>query len=79
MSRWTACARIDLEPNLPAWQEYARAHRLHPAVLAYLELRPQHFYKVEQDVDGARFVNSPRLGGPFRYADNLRCFGAAGG
>ena len=50
--------RIDVEPNLPAWQEYARAHRLHPAVLAYLELRPQHFYKVEQDVDSARFVTA---------------------
>ena len=50
--------RIDVEPNLPAWQEYARAHRLHPAVLAYLELRPQHFYKVEQDVDGMQFVTA---------------------
>lgn len=35
--------RIDIEPNLAVWQEYARAHRLHPAVQAYLELRPQHF------------------------------------
>ena len=50
--------RIDVEPNLPAWQEYARANRLHPAVTAYLELRPQHFYKVEQDVDGIQFVTA---------------------
>ena len=50
--------RIDVEPSLPAWQEYARAQRLHPAVTAYLELRPQHFYKVEQDVDGAQFVTA---------------------
>src|SRR5699024_6817546 len=50
--------RIDVEPSLPAWQGYARAQRLHPAVTAYLELRPQHFYKVEQDVDGAQFVTA---------------------
>src|SRR5699024_7272278 len=50
--------RIDVEPNLSVWQEYARAQRLHPAVLAYLELRPQHFYKVEQDVDGIQFVTA---------------------
>ena len=50
--------RIDVEPSLPAWQTYARTQRLHPAILAYLELRPKHFYKVEQDVDGARFVTA---------------------
>ncbi|MGN0653102.1 MAG: ATP-binding protein [Gemmiger sp.] len=50
--------RIDIEPDLTVWQEYARAHRLHPAVLAYLELRPQHFYRVENDVDGPQFVTA---------------------
>src|SRR5699024_7108600 len=50
--------RIDIEPEISVWQEYARAHRLHPAVTAYLELRPQHFYKVENDVDGPLFVTA---------------------
>lgn len=50
--------RIDIEPELAVWQEYARANRLHPAVTAYLELRPQHFYKVENDVDGPLFVTA---------------------
>lgn len=50
--------RIDIEPSLSVWQEYARAHRLHPAVTAYLELRPQHFYKIENDVDGPQFVTA---------------------
>ena len=45
--------RIDIEPNLAVWQEYARAHRLHPAVQAYLELRPQHFYRIQNDVERA--------------------------
>ncbi|MGN0983693.1 MAG: ATP-binding protein, partial [Gemmiger sp.] len=50
--------RIDVEPKLSVWQEYARAHRLHPAVTAYLELRPQHFYRIENDVDGLQFVTA---------------------
>ena len=50
--------RIDVEPKLSVWQDYARAHRLHPAVTAYLELRPQHFYKIENDVDGVQFVTA---------------------
>lgn len=50
--------RIDIEPKLSVWQDYARAHRLHPAVTAYLELRPQHFYKIENDVDGVQFVTA---------------------
>ena len=50
--------RIDVEPKLSVWQTYARAHRLHPAVTAYLELRPQHFYKLENDVDGMQFVTA---------------------
>src|SRR5699024_9865542 len=50
--------RIDIEPKLSVWQRYARAQRLHPAVTAYLELRPQHFYKIENDVDGPQFVTA---------------------
>lgn len=50
--------RMDIEPKLSVWQSYARAHRLHPAVTAYLELRPQHFYKIQNDVDGMQFVTA---------------------
>ena len=28
--------RMDLEPDLPVWREYARAQQIHPAILAYL-------------------------------------------
>ena len=50
--------RMDLEADLPVWKEYARAKGLHPAILSYLELRPQHFYKIIPDVDGAQFVTA---------------------
>lgn len=50
--------RIDVEPDVTVWQQYARAQRLHPAVTAFLELRPRHFYRVENDVDGPLFVTA---------------------
>ena len=50
--------RMDIEPDLGVWKEYARAVRLHPAVLSYLELHPGHFYTVQADVEGAKFVTA---------------------
>lgn len=50
--------RMDLEADLPVWKEYARARGLYPAILSYLELRPQNFYKIIPDVDGAQFVTA---------------------
>ena len=50
--------RMDVEADLPVWKEYARANGVHPAILSYLELRPDHFYKVMADVDGAQFVTA---------------------
>ena len=50
--------RMDLEPDLPVWREYARAQQIHPAILAYLELRPKHFYSITADVTGPRFVTA---------------------
>ncbi|MBQ7860376.1 MAG: ATP-binding protein [Faecalibacterium sp.] len=50
--------RMDIEPDLGVWKEYARAARLHPAVLSYLELHPAHFYRVNADVEGTQFVTA---------------------
>ena len=50
--------RMDLEPDLPVWREYARAQQIHPAILAYLELRPKHFYSITADVGGPKFVTA---------------------
>lgn len=50
--------RMDIEPDLGVWKEYARARRLHPAVLSYLELHPAHFYSVNADVEGTQFVTA---------------------
>lgn len=50
--------RMDLEPDLTVWKEYARAAGLHSAILSYLELHPQNFYQVNADVDGTQFVTA---------------------
>lgn len=50
--------RMDIEPDLPVWREYARAARLHSAILSYLELHPQSFYRINADVDGTQFVTA---------------------
>ncbi len=49
---------LTVEADLKVWKEYARAQHIHGAILSYLELRPDNFYRVEADVDGVRFVTT---------------------
>ena len=50
--------RMDIEPDLPAWREYAREVGVHGAILSYLELHPQNFYQINADVEGTQFVTA---------------------
>ena len=50
--------RMDIEPALPVWKDYARAAHIHSAILSYLELHPQNFYQINADVDGTQFVTA---------------------
>ena len=50
--------RMDIEPDLPVWKDYARAAHIHSAILSYLELHPQNFYQINADVDGTKFVTA---------------------
>ena len=38
---------MDIEPDLGVWKEYAIERGLHPAVLSFLDLRPERFYVME--------------------------------
>ncbi len=49
---------MNLEADYSVWKEYAKAAHIHRAILSYLELRPNHFYRVEADVDGMQFVTA---------------------
>ncbi|MBQ5754349.1 MAG: ATPase, partial [Oscillospiraceae bacterium] len=50
--------RMDITADLTVWKEYARAAGIHSAILSYLELRPDYFYRIEADVDGTQFVTA---------------------
>lgn len=50
--------KIEVDAKYDVWREYARENRVDAAILSYLELRPQNFYKVEADVDGIQFVTA---------------------
>lgn len=50
--------RIDVEPDLSVWKEYAWAKGIHPAVLSYLSLHNDKFYHVENTASGVHFVTA---------------------
>jgi hypothetical protein len=50
--------RIDVEPDLAVWKEYARRKGLHGAVVSYLDIKKENFYHVETTVDGLRFATA---------------------
>ena len=38
--------KIDVEENYEVWKEYARQAEIYPAILSYLEIRREHFYRI---------------------------------
>ena len=50
--------KIRVEPDYRAWREYAVQVGVHPAVLTYLDARPNDFYKLETTVTGKSFVTA---------------------
>ncbi len=50
--------KINVEPSLKVWQEYAQTRGLHPAVLTYLDSKPGNFYSVNADVSGTKIVTA---------------------
>ena len=50
--------KIAVEPDLDAWRAYALKTGVHPAILSYLEVKPDHFYSVESTPEGKSFVTA---------------------
>ena len=50
--------RIDVEPDYKAWREYAVNAGVFPAVLSYLDLKPDDFYRVETKGRARNFVTA---------------------
>ena len=50
--------RMDIEADLEVWMEYAWKKEIHGSILAYLGMKKDHFYSVENTVDGKFFVTA---------------------
>lgn len=55
---WDRLKRIDVEPDLKVWKEYAENKGVHPLILSYLETKKEDFYSIETTVDGKDFVTA---------------------
>lgn len=55
---WDRLKRIDVEPDFDAWKAYAYRMGAHPAIMTYLELKRDDFYRVETTADGKTFVTA---------------------
>lgn len=49
---------INVEADFKVWKEYAGKNYINSAIVSYLELRMQNFYRIEADVDGTKFVTA---------------------
>ena len=50
--------RIDVEEDFAVWKEYARKKGLHGAVVSYLDIKKDHFYRIETTADGLQFATA---------------------
>lgn len=50
--------RIEVSEDFAVWKHYAYASDIHGAVLAYLEIRKDHFYSIRTDVENRYFVTA---------------------
>lgn len=49
---------LEVEADFAVWRDYALSRGVHPAVLSYLELHPEHFYQVTLTRDKREFVTA---------------------
>lgn len=50
--------KIGIEEDFGVWKEYAGKRGIHGAILSYLEIRRDNFYRVEATADGLQFVTA---------------------
>ena len=49
---------LNVEADVSVWQEYAQQQGMHPVILSYLELHPEHFYQVTLTRERQEFVTA---------------------
>ena len=50
--------RINVSEDFTVWKEYAYRRGLHGAVISYLDIKKDNFYRVETTVDGLQFATA---------------------
>ncbi len=49
---------LDVEADYRTWKEYAGEQGIHGAILSYLELKKEHFYRIEATIRGKTYVTA---------------------
>ena len=50
--------RMNIEEDFYVWKEYARRKGLHGAVVSYLDIKKEMFYRIETTADGLQFATA---------------------
>ena len=50
--------KVEITPQYTAWKDYAINNDTHPAILAFLEIHKDYFYKVDSTIDGKQLVTA---------------------
>lgn len=50
--------KIEVREDFSVWKEYAYKAGIHPAVISYLDIRRENFYRMETSVDGRMFATA---------------------
>ena len=50
--------RVDVREDFAVWKEYARQKGLHGAVVSYLDIKKENFYRVETTAEGIQFATA---------------------
>lgn len=55
---WDRLKRIDVTPDYDVWKEFSYKKGIHPAIITYLDIKKENFYKIESTVNGKLFVTA---------------------
>ena len=50
--------KIDVTEDFDVWKSYGYSKNIHGAIMTYLEIKKENFYRIETTVDGKRFVTA---------------------
>ena len=58
IATWDRLKRIDIDPDYSVWKEYAYQKGIHPAILSYLDIKKDNFYKIETTIEGKTYITA---------------------